>query len=185
MSTSAELRGTDGEAVQLTLPVRRQLQLDTPVQTHRIAGGGGGGGGSADPDALPLTVLVKRIRYIFEQKQAEQLDRLPRMMDRNAGKEQVFYRNLMTKFSLDESFFPPELTLSRLALAERIQFIFERKAAENLDRLPQLMARNAGQEAVFYANMLRKYGLDESFFPPGQLPLEQLSAPVLKLRIEM
>ena len=183
MSTSTELRGTDGEAVQLTLPVRRQLQLDTPVQPHRVAGGGGGG--IADPDALPLTVLVKRIRYIFEQKQAEQLDRLPRMMDRNAGKEQVFYRNLMTKFSLDESFFPPELTLSRLALAERIQFIFERKAAENLDRLPQLMARNAGQEAVFYANMLRKYGLDESFFPPGQLPLEQLSAPVLKLRIEM
>ena len=45
------------------------------------------------------------------------------MMDRNGGKEQIFYGNLMRKFALDESFFPSELTLSRLALAERIQYI--------------------------------------------------------------
>jgi hypothetical protein len=128
---------------------------------------------------------VKRIRYIFEVKQSEQLDRLPRMLERNAGKEEVFYGKLMAKFNLDESFFPPQLTLSRLALVERIQYVYEHRDAEHLDKLPRLLAKNAGREAVFYSNLLRKYGLDDSFFPAGQLPLDQLSAEVLKLRIEM
>ena len=75
MSGSPQLRGADGEPVRLTLPVRRRLQLDeegTPAQPQ--------------PGALPQAMLVKRIRYIFEVKQGEQLERLPRMLERNAGK---------------------------------------------------------------------------------------------------
>jgi hypothetical protein len=165
------------------LPVRRRLELDdaaTPLQAASRAGGAQGGA-----QGLSQPVLVKRIRYIFEVKQSEQLERLPRMLERNAGKEEVFYGKLMTKFNLDESFFPPQLTLSRLALVERIQYVYENKEAEHLDKLPRLLAKNAGREAVFYSNLLRKYSLDESFFPAGQLPLDQLSAEVLKLRIEM
>ena len=81
MSGTAQLTGSDGEPVNLTLPggasppVRRQLQWDDTPQTAAHNGGAG---------TLPTEVLVKRICYIFEQKQAERLERLPRMLDRNA-----------------------------------------------------------------------------------------------------
>ena len=81
--------------------------------------------------------------------------------------------------------FPADSVAARLALAERVQYIFERCQPEALEKLPRMMQKNAGDEGKLYANLCRKYSLDDSFFPAGQLPLEALGECVLKLRIEM
>ena len=103
-------------------------------------------------EALPLPVLRKRIRYIFEQRNKEHLSKLPRMMTKNAGSEQAFYDNLLKKHELDESFFPLELALTTATLAERIQYIFEQKAPKNLGKLQRMMSKNAGKELAFLRN---------------------------------
>ena len=87
------------------------------------------------------------------------------MMTKNAGSEQAFYDNLLKKHELDESFFPLELGLTTVTLAERILYIFEQKAPKNLGKLQRMMSKNAGKELAFLRNLMAKHGLDESFFP--------------------
>ena len=36
------------------------------------------------------------------------------------------------------------------------RYIYEKKDAVHVDKLPRLLAKNAGQEAIFYSNLLRK-----------------------------
>ena len=170
-------------APEPSLPPSRRLE-------HEAAGAGEPAEAGAPPEegepseALPLPVLRKRIRYIFEQRNKEHLSKLPRMMAKNAGSEQAFYDNLLKKHELDESFFPLELALTTVTLAERIQYIFEQKAPKNLGKLQRMMSKNAGKELAFLRNLMAKHELDESFFPM-ELALAQPGLAVYKARIAM
>lgn len=64
--------------------------------------------------------------------------------------------------------------LSEEALAARIEVIWEMKTPENMQVLSRMMAKNESKIPAFYANLMRKHEIDETFFNPPAAAVEEV-----------